>query len=36
MEGIKQREKNKNIVVRPADKGGGVVVLTKENYYGEI
>ena len=35
-EGIKQLESNRDIVVRPADKGGGVVLLTKDNYYGEI
>lgn len=35
-EGITKLEQNKNIVVRPADKGGGVVLLKKEDYYGEI
>ena len=36
MEGIKALEQNKNIVVRPADKGGGVVILKRADYYGEI
>lgn len=35
-EGIKKLEENKQIVVRPADKGGGLVILTKENYNKEL
>lgn len=29
-------EKRKDIIVRPADKGGGVVLLSKEFYHGQI
>lgn len=36
VEGIKQLEQNKNIVVRLADEGGGVMVLAKESCYAEI
>lgn len=35
-QGIKSIEKNKQIVVRPADKGGGLVILNREYYYGEM
>ncbi|XP_073481353.1 uncharacterized protein [Aquarana catesbeiana] len=35
-QGLRKLEKRKNIVIRPADKGGGVVILTKEDYYKEL
>lgn len=34
--GIKEREDNKNVVIRPADKGGAIVVLSKEYYNNEL
>lgn len=34
--GIKRLEQNKEIVVRPADKGGAIVVLSKEYYNNEL
>ena len=35
-QGIKSIEQNKQIVVRPADKGGGLVILNREYYYKEM
>lgn len=35
-EGIKQLEKKKDIVMRPADKGGRLVILTKKDYNQEV
>lgn len=35
-QGIKQLEANKDIIIRPADKGGAIVVLTKEYYHQEL
>ena len=35
-EGIDMLEKRKNIIIRPADKGGGVVILNKAFYHGQI
>ena len=35
-EGIKTLEKNKDIIIRPADKGGGVVVMDKEFYLNQL
>ncbi|XP_053567994.1 homeobox protein 2-like [Bombina bombina] len=32
---IKALEKNKDLVIKPADKGGGIVVLDKTDYYAE-
>ena len=34
--GIKELEKNKGIIIRPADKGGAIVVLSREYYYEEL
>lgn len=34
--GIKQLEENKKVVIRPADKGGAIVVLSKEYYNKEL
>lgn len=35
-EGIKSLENRKNIIVRPADKGGGVVGLDKSFYHNQM
>lgn len=35
-EGIKQLEQRKNIVVRPVNKGGAIVILSKEAHKNEI
>ena len=34
--GIKELEENKQVIIRPADKGGAIVVLSKEYYYEEL
>ena len=34
--GIKELEKNKEIIIRPADKGGAIVVLSRTYYYEEL
>lgn len=34
--GIKELEENKRIVIRPADKGGAIVILSKEYYNEEL
>ena len=35
-DGIKKLEARKDVIVRPADKGGGVVILSKEFYINQI
>ena len=34
--GIKMLEENKEVIIRPADKGGAIVVLAKDYYYEEL
>lgn len=34
--GLKSLQKNKNIVIKPADKGGGIVVMNKSDYEAEM
>lgn len=34
--GIRALEKNKNVVIRPADKGGGLVIMSKSYYQEEM
>lgn len=36
MEGIKALENKKDIIIRPADKGGGVVVMDKTYYHSQL
>lgn len=35
-EGIKSLKNKKNIIIRPADKGGGVVVMDKSYYHNQL
>lgn len=35
-EGITMLEERKDIIIRPADKGGGVAILPKDLYHGQI
>lgn len=34
--GIEELEKFKNIVIRPSDKGGAIVILDKDDYHKEL
>lgn len=35
-DGIEQLERRREIIIRPADKGGGVVILDKDFYYTQL